>query len=434
MPLNSLTTTMRKLSSCPPLLLLLLLLLLLSTEALESNTFPGDIAALKSVVAALDPASIPPGSCLASWDFNLDPCLSAFGPYFTCGLRCDATSSDATGLNFSRVTDISLDSVGYSGPLSLSIWSLPFLQSLDISNNRLYGPIPSSPPPLLRRISLSRNSLSGPIPSFPNSPSLEELYLDGNRLSGPFIYPSFPSLRRLDLQSNNLSGSLPDLRPLSNLNFLDASDNSFSGPFPSASLPSSLFELSMRNNHFTGNLPGQALASLPTLQVLDLSHNALSGPVPAAAFDHTTLEQLSLAGNAFEWVEEPAEGGTGSIMVALDLSHNKLSGLLPEFIGSMPRLTAVALEYNQFTGLIPAQYAMRAAGLGTGWVAFGRLLLGGNYLYGPIPGQLQGMKEGTAVVSLADNCLFRCPEYLFFCAGVEQKPTSICRDFNPMIP
>ncbi|PKU62015.1 leucine-rich repeat receptor-like protein kinase PXL1 [Dendrobium catenatum] len=318
-----LTTTMRKLSSCPPLLLLLHLLLL-STEA-ESNTFPGDIAALKSVVAALDPASIPPGSCLASWDFNLDPCLSAFGPYFTCGLRCDATSSDATGLNFSRVTDISLDSVGYSGPLSLSIWSLPFLQSLDISNNRLYGPIPSSPPPLLRRISLSRNSLSGPIPSFPNSPSLEELYLDGNRLSGPFISPSFPSLRRLDLQSNNLSGSLPDLRLLSNLNFLDASDNSFFGPFPSASLPSSLFELSMRNNHLTGNLPGQALASLPTLQVLDLSHNALSGPVPAAAFNHTTLEQLSLAGNAFEWVEEPAEGGTGSIMVALDLERRWLA-------------------------------------------------------------------------------------------------------------
>lgn len=421
---------MRNLFSLPILLLLL--------TVTESNTFPGDIAALKSLFASLNPASISPGSCLASWDFNVDPCFSAFSAHFTCGLRCDATSSDATGLTFSRVTDVSLDSAGYSGPLSPSIWSLPFLQSLDFSNNRLYGPIPSPIPssslPALRRISLSHNFFSGPIPTIPNASFLEELYLDGNQLSGHFIPPSFPSLRRLDIQSNNFSGSFPDLLSLSNLNSLDASDNSISGPFPSAFLPSSLFELSMRNNFLAGNLPGTALASLPALQVLDLSHNALSGPVPAAAFEHTALEQLALSGNALEWVEEPADGGAGSKMVALDLSDNKIRGLLPEFLGSMPSLTALALEDNQFTGLIPAQYAMRVAGLAPGWVPFGRLLLGGNYLYGPIPGLMEGMKEGTAVVSVVDNCLFRCPEYLFFCAGGKQKPTPVCRDFNPMIP
>ncbi|XP_020592535.1 probable inactive leucine-rich repeat receptor kinase XIAO [Phalaenopsis equestris] len=433
MSLTSLTTTMKILASS-------LTLILLHSTVAESNTFPGDIAALKSFLAALDPASIPPGSCLASWDFKLDPCSSAFSTHFTCGLRCDATSSDSTSLTFSRITDLSLDSIGYSGPLSPSIWSLPFLQSLDLSNNRFYGPIPSplpisSLPPLLRRISLSHNSLSGSIPSFSASPSLEELYLDGNRLSGPFISTSFPSLRRLDLQSNNFSGSFPDLRSLSNLNFLDLSDNSFSGPFPPDSLPSSLFELSMRNNLLTGNLPGSLLASLPLLQVLDLSHNALSGPVPSAAFEHPALEQLALSGNAFEWVEEPDEIIASSNMVALDLSHNEISGLLPEFVGSMPQLTAVVLEDNRFTGLIPTQYAMRAAGIPGAWVAFERLLLGGNYLYGPIPGLMQGMKNGAAaVVSLADNCLFRCPEYLYFCAGREQKPAVVCRDFNPMIP
>ncbi|KAK8940404.1 hypothetical protein KSP39_PZI009696 [Platanthera zijinensis] len=418
-----------------------LLLLLLLYAAVESLTFPGDIAALKEVVAALDHASFQPGSCLESWDFNLDPCLSAFGPHFTCGLRCDAASNSTGGLTFSRITELSLDSAGYSGVLLPSIWSLPFLQSLDLADNRLHGSIPPLPPavtslpPFLRRISLSRNCLSGPIPVFPISPALEELYLDGNYLSGPMPAPPFPSLRRLEIQSNNLSGQLPDLRLLSNLNFLDASNNSLSGPFPTAALPPSLFELSMRSNLLAGGLPGTALAALPSLQVLDLSHNALSGPVPAAAFEHTALEQLVLAGNGFEWMERPADGGAASQMVALDLSHNRLGGVLPDFIGSMPRLTAVILEDNRFTGLIPAQYAMRAAGRGGSvFLPFERLLLGANYLYGPIPGLMQEMKEGTAVVSLADNCLFRCPEELFFCAGGEQKPTGICRDLNPMIP
>ncbi|PKA46507.1 inactive leucine-rich repeat receptor-like protein kinase [Apostasia shenzhenica] len=400
--------------------------------AAPSNTFPGDIAALKAVIAALDSSSFPAGSCLSSWDFSLDPCTSAFGPNFTCGLRCDAVSGD--GL-FARITDLSLDGAGYSGSLSPLLWSLPFLQSLDLSNNRLSGPIPpprtAGLPPLLRRLSLSRNSLSGDVPCFHPAPSLQELYLDGNRFSGP-IPSSLPSsLRRLELQSNGLSGELPDLTQLSNLYFLDASDNALSGPFPSA-LPPSLVELSLRNNLLAGDLPSTAITALPALQVLDLSHNVLVGAVPAAAFDHPALEQLTLARNSFEWVEEPADGGTGSPMVALDLGHNRLAGLLPEFLGSMPHLAALVLENNRFTGLIPAQYAMRASG--GGGVPFGRLLLAGNYLYGPIPSLFQGMKEGTAMVSLADNCLFRCPEELFFCAGAEQKPSATCRNANPMIP
>ncbi|KAG0458895.1 hypothetical protein HPP92_022023 [Vanilla planifolia] len=413
----------------------LILLVLLPT--VKSSTFPGDIDAIKAVLTALDYSSIPPGSCLSTWDFTLDPCDSVFGIHFTCGLRCDVNSTSPVGLTFSRITDISLDAAGYTGRLSSAVWSLPFLQSLDLSNNRLYGPIPTPPfnglPPPPNRISLSRNFFSGPIPAFLLAPSLEELYLDGNRLSGPIPSPLPPTLRRLELQSNNLSGPLPDLSALSDLFFLDASDNSLSGPFAASTLPPSLVELSMRNNFFSGDFPASLFPSLAALQVLDLSHNALSGPVPSTAFLHPSLEQLALSDNGFEWVEWPAIASVAeSQIVALDLSHNRIGGILPEFVGLMPRLAAVVLEGNRFIGMIPGTYAMRVAGI-PGWVPFARLLLAGNYLYGPIPEMIQRM-EGTAMVSLADNCLFRCPEELSFCAGGQQKSATTCRDFNPMIP
>nr|CAD1840444.1 unnamed protein product [Ananas comosus var. bracteatus] len=49
-------------------------------------TSPDDIEALRSYVAAVDPASNPAGSCLNTWDLARNPCDSAFGLFFTCSL------------------------------------------------------------------------------------------------------------------------------------------------------------------------------------------------------------------------------------------------------------------------------------------------------------------------------------------------------------
>ncbi|MQM10585.1 hypothetical protein Taro_043479 [Colocasia esculenta] len=387
----------------------------------------------------------------SSWDFAAaDPCDSLFSAaHFTCGFRCDAY--DHAGL--ARVTDVSLDAAGYSGSLSPSVWSLPYLQTLDANENRLSGRIPSLPPSAsllqLRRVALSRNAFSDEIPAG-NFPSLEELYLDGNRLSGsiPASTASLPSLRRLELQMNNLSGGIPDLRSMAVLTYLDASDNAISGPLPPASsLPASLVELSLRNNALEGTLPPALVAGLPKLQVLDLSHNRLSGRVPSALFSHPALEQLTLSHNRFTslqspgWWRPPADGG-GSELVAVDLGHNRLGGTLPlGWVGAMPRLTALTLENNRFSGMIPTEYAMRVAssyragsGGGAGVSPLARLVLAGNYLYGPIPGPLTGVKEGEATVSLANNCLFHCPKTFFFCHGGHQKQPTVCRGFNPVIP
>ncbi|XP_057766144.1 leucine-rich repeat receptor-like serine/threonine-protein kinase SKM1 [Salvia miltiorrhiza] len=411
----------------PPLPLLTLSLLYLAMHA-SSATHWQDVQVLKQLKGTIAPSSIPPASCIDSWDFSVDPCDSLFSDKFTCGFRCDDSSS--------RLTELTLDSAGYSAPLSAVSWSsLPYLQSLDLSANNFSGPIPQSLSglPRLRRLALSRNSLSGPIPhSLGSLTQLEEMYLDNNMLNDsiPPALNGLKNLRRLEFQGNQLSGELPDLTQLATLNFLDASDNALSGNLPAA-LPPSLVELVARNNQIQGTIPAFAA---PSLQVLDLSHNKLSGSVPASLFTHPSLEQLTLSFNQLDSVQVPGDSGLTSPLISVDLSDNRIRGLLPGFMGLMPRLSALSLENNELTGPIPAEYAMKVLGSGLGTAQFERLLLGGNYLFGAIPGGFLDLKAGSLTVRLGDNCLYRCPIRFFFCEGGVQKSFDQCRAFGPIIP
>lgn len=398
----------------------------------DSITHWQDIKVLKQFKNGLNPNSITPGSCLSSWDFSVDPCDNLSGEKFTCGLRCDVVISKT-----SRVTELTLDQAGYSGPLNSTSWNLPYLQSLQLSNNFFSGPIPDSFSHLtrLQRLGLSSNLFSESVPNSLGSLSyLEELYLDNNKLQGtiPLNLNGLKNLKRLELQGNKLIGSFPDLSQLSNLYFLDASDNSFSGELP-AKFSASLVELSLRNNQIEGNVPASVVNSV-YLQVLDLSHNRLSGSVPSGLFNHPSLEQLTLSYNQFGSVQVPANWGQKSELIAVDLSNNDLRGLLPGFMGSMPKLSALSLENNKLSGMIPTQYAVKAVVPGQGVAPFQRLLLGGNYLFGLIPGPLLQLKPGSVTVKLGDNCLYRCPESFFFCEGGSQKTLTECKVLGPVIP
>ncbi|XP_060192489.1 brassinosteroid LRR receptor kinase BRL2 [Lycium barbarum] len=398
----------------------------------HSTTYWQDIEVLKQLKNSVYPNSMTPGSCLISWDFSVDPCDNLSGEKFTCGLRCDVVIS-----NVSRVTELALDQANYSGTLTSVSWNLPYLQSLDLTNNVFTGSVPESLSNLTRvqRLGLSGNSLSGSIPSSLGSLSnLEELYLDNNFLEGaiPLSFNGLKSLKRLELQNNKLNGEFPELGQLNNLTFIDASDNSISGQLP-ASFPASLIEIVMRNNSIEGNIP-VSLTGLDYLQVIDLSYNKLSGWVPASLFTHTSLEQVTLSGNQFGSVQEPGSSFQNSQLIALDLSNNEIHGLLPGFLGLMPRLSSLSLENNKLSGMIPTQYALKMVFPDQGVSQFERLLLGGNYLFGPIPGPLLDLKPGSVTVRLGDNCLYRCPLRLFLCEGGEQKSLSECQAFGPIIP
>jgi hypothetical protein len=413
------------------LLLFLLLVLRHAAAAMSAPaTFPGDRAALASLKAAVDAATIPAYSCLASWDFAHDPCTT-----FPCGLHCYTPPNSS----YQRVAGVSLDPAGYSGTLPAPVFaSLPFLQSLTLRDNRFHGALPADTPlpPSLRVLGLSGNAFSGEIPGslFAPASSLEELDLSRNAFTGrvPPQVASLAALTRMELQHNRLAGSLPRMETMRSLAHLDVSGNALSGPLLDA-LPRQVVSVVARDNSLSGPLRAAAFRALPAMQVLDLTGNALTGAVPGAAFEHPALEQLRLGSNRLGAVEEASDGGASSQLVEVDLSGNTITGRLPGCLGAMPRLAMVGLDRNRFVGGIPDTYAVRVSveEVTDRRVPFAKLMLQGNYLCGALPRQMRQIKEGGAVVSLADNCLLKCPHKFFFCQGLPQKDHATCPKCEP---
>ncbi|KAK4401688.1 Calmodulin-binding receptor kinase CaMRLK [Sesamum angolense] len=374
----------------PHLLLLFFFLLSISSSLpVRSATFPADVSALRAFKSAVKPSSIPPTSCLATWNFSADPCAVPRITHFTCGLTC---SGD-------RVVLLTLDSQGYSGTLTPFISKLTQLITLDLGDNNFYGPLPSSISslPNLRNLILRVNSFSGPLP-----PSIATL----------------ASLETLDLSRNTLSGTLPNLNSLTGLTRLDLSYNKFTGSLPR--LPPNLNELALKANSLSGPLTKSSFGGLTRLMVVELSENSFTGTLDSWFFLLPSLQQVNLAKNSLTSVavEKPPANSNAGELVAVDLSYNKMEGFLPANFAKYPMLRSLALSYNRFRGPIPWQYSKKGSSLR-------RLYLDGNYLNrSPPAGFFSG--EGPVSGSLGDNCLESCPSSSELCLK-PQKPASICQ-------
>ncbi|GER26059.1 leucine-rich receptor-like protein kinase family protein [Striga asiatica] len=162
------------------------------------------------------------------------------------------------------------------------------VQILDLSRNRLTGPIPEETAQFLRLnyLNLSGNSLIGPLPEvmMTSFPKLSVLDLSFNRLDGPLLTNLFTrsTLEELHLQSNRFSGSV-NFSPSSagdflNLRVLDLSDNRLNGSLPySICNMTALNSLYISRNNFTGPIPNNLS---DTLESFNVSFNDLSGFVP----------------------------------------------------------------------------------------------------------------------------------------------------------
>ena len=210
------------------------------------------------------------------------------------------------------------------------------VSSLELSRNRLTGPIPTALANLvqLENLDLAANNLGGPIPPELGSlTQLSSLILSTNDLSGPIPVElgNLANLRRLKLGGNELSGPIPtELGNLANLRDLSLGRNGYlSGPIP-AELGDlvNLTYLELERNNLTGPIPGR-LGSLIQLSRLDLHANDLSGPIPAELGNLVNLRYLFLRGNDLRG-PIPARLGDLANLVELDLSFVwGLSGPLP---------------------------------------------------------------------------------------------------------
>ncbi|KAM1507310.1 hypothetical protein PS1_016943 [Malus domestica] len=114
-----------------------------------------------------------------------------------------------------------------------------------------------------------------------------------------------------------------------------------------------IVRLVIKSQNLGGIFALDTLTRLDQLRVLSLQNNSLTGPVPDLA-GFTNLKTLFLDHNSFSGSFPPSLSSL-YLLRTLDLSYNNLTGSLPAFlITDLDRLYYLRLEWNRFTGPVPA--------------------------------------------------------------------------------
>ncbi|XP_024020844.1 probably inactive leucine-rich repeat receptor-like protein kinase At5g48380 [Morus notabilis] len=178
---------------------ILLWLLIHSSLSLASVN---DINCLKSIQESLED---PYGYLNSSWNFNNN----------TEGYICKFIGVECWHPDENKVLNIRLSDMGLKGLFPQGIVNCSSLTGLDLSNNKLFGPIPTNISRIMNYVTsldLSSNNFSGSIPTLlSNCTYLNVLKLDHNRLTGQ-IPPELGLLSRLkqfSVSNNLLTGQVP---------------------------------------------------------------------------------------------------------------------------------------------------------------------------------------------------------------------------------
>ncbi|XP_037493569.1 tyrosine-sulfated glycopeptide receptor 1 [Jatropha curcas] len=304
-------------------LLVLVLIILLSLPSSHAAVFcnQDDHDSLLPFFSNVSSSSSP-----LNWSATIDCCLWE-------GVECDVTDG--------RVTRLWLPFKGLTGFLSPSLANLTHLSQLNLSHNRLFGPLP---------------------PSFLSSlDSLQILDLSNNRLYGeiPSSHENSTNtaIQIVDLSSNHFSGVIPSnsiLQVARNMSSFNISNNSFIGQIPSNICIVSSYTLTIldfSDNDFNGSIPF-GIGECSNLRIFSAGFNNLSGTIPEDIYNAVLLEQLSLPLNNLYGIISDSLVNLRNLRI-LDLYSNQLTGSIPQDIGKLSELEQLQLHINNLTGSLP---------------------------------------------------------------------------------
>ncbi|GFY95782.1 hypothetical protein Acr_11g0000880 [Actinidia rufa] len=297
------------------------------------------------------------------------------------------------------VIGLDLNSESISGGInqSSSLFSLQFLQTLNLANNNFnFTRIPSGFGNLTELVclNLSNAGFSGQIPIqlshmtrlvtldlsilyFPGTPSLklenpnlstfvqnltglQELLLDGVNISArgvewcEAISSSLPNLRVLSFSNCYLSGPLnSSLQKLQSLSEIRLGHNNLSAPVPEflANFPN-LETLHLCASNLYGTFP-ETIFQVPTLKTLDLSNNKLLHGFLPKFSQNGSLQSLVLSDTNFSGTL-PYSVGNLRMLSRIELSRCNFTGSIPDSMGNLAQLVHLDLSSNNFTGPIPS--------------------------------------------------------------------------------
>ncbi|KAH6787051.1 hypothetical protein C2S52_006603 [Perilla frutescens var. hirtella] len=309
----------------------------------------------------------------------------------------------------SNIVYINLGNNLLNGNIPSSLFALPALQKLHLSNNEFHGQVEEvfNSSSSLLELDLSSNCLGGPIPRFfTKLERLAVLSLSSNAFNGTVQLEMFnnPNLARLELSFNDLvvdsshsNSSLPvlpgifslylascklqkfpQLRGHSRLITLDLSSNQLKGDIPNWIWEignGSLTHLNLSLNQLHGF---QKPYKFPDLLVLDLHSNQLQGQLPIPPFPSVCGLLFQLFHQLYTTV--PTSICNGGSLAVLDLSSNALTGTIPPCLLKIWALGVLNLGRNNLSGHIPDVFSDKCS--------LKTLDLNKNVLGGRVPGSL----------------------------------------------
>ncbi|KAI3856819.1 hypothetical protein MKX03_014137 [Papaver bracteatum] len=298
---------------------------------------------------------------------NLQGTLQSFN--FSSFLNCinlDLSNNKLFGFipsqigNLSKLTYLDLSMNKFSGHIPVEIGYLTSINVLGFAQNQISGPIPSSISNLsnLHILDFAENQLSGTIPQdIGKLRSLTGFSLSNNNLTGP-IPTSLCNLSNLNiiyLNDNQLSGTIPqEIGRLASLTALHLSINSLNGTIPiSMCNLSKLDSLYLPENKLSGNVPPE-FGRLISLTNVQLYMNNFTGPVFVSLSKLTNLRNIGLFRNHFSGTI-PQDIGRLEYLTELDVSTNNFSGMIPTSLCNLTNLNSLYLHTNQLSGQIPQE-------------------------------------------------------------------------------